>query len=159
MSTYYAGLHHLNHNPQSSPALPPPITLVPVLLHTHMHTCAHTRWIAIYNVCTWQYKKCTRSAVVLFLLQQHTIDFSPQFSQAVHSFTTLGVYMQHPYTTHDKPSVPILIFSLLVINGCTFKHAVYKYLQFFCLNSGLNYGGKSLSDRTSKQHISCQLEF
>lgn len=76
-------------------------------------------------------KNVREAGVVLFLLQQHTIDFSPQFSQAVHSFTTLGVYIQHPYTAHDKPSVPILIFSLLVINGYTFKHAVYKYLQFF----------------------------
>lgn len=57
--------------------------------------------------------------------------FSPQFSQAVHSFTTLGVSTQHPYIAHDKPSVPILIFCLFVINGYTFKHAVHKYLQFF----------------------------
>jgi hypothetical protein len=41
----------------------------------------------------------------------HTIDFQPQFSQAAHPFTTLGVHMQHPYSAHDKLSVPILDFS------------------------------------------------
>jgi len=35
----------------------------------------------------------------------HSIDFSPQFSQALHSFTSLGVYIQHSYIAHDKPSV------------------------------------------------------
>ena len=58
-----------------------------------------------------------------------TIDFHHTFLRPF----THSLPLAYTYIAHDKPSVPILIFSLLVINGYTFKHAVYKYLQFFFL--------------------------
>lgn len=74
---------------------------------TRVHTQDELRYITYVLDST---KNARGAGVVLFLLQQQTIDFSPQFSQAIHSSTTLGVCIQHPYTAYDKPSVPILIF-------------------------------------------------
>lgn len=89
----------------------PPPTTVPVL-HAHLHTCAHTRWIAIYNVCTWQYRKnVCGTEYVLFLLQHILLIFSRSFLRPLTHSLPLAYTWQQPYSAHDKLSVPILNFS------------------------------------------------
>lgn len=84
----------LNHSP----------TLTLPVLHAHMHTCAHTRWIAIYNVCTWQNKKCTWKGGCFVSTPARNIDFQHSFLRLF----THSLHLAYPYNTHISHMINLL---------------------------------------------------